>query len=205
MKNIKQLALILLGITMVLLSSCNDDKKKKSSKEDIGLSYEELGLKYAMTTKSVLGKNLLIAINTNGTENALEFCSEEAYPLTDSMAIALNVRIKRVSDKPRNSKNTTSELELEYISICKKKIENGEVVKPKIQEIENKMVGYYPIITNKMCLQCHGKPNTNIESAVLKKINQLYPQDKAIGYDVNQLRGIWVIEMDENINAENEN
>ena len=200
MKNIKLLAFILLGTTMVLLSNCNDAKKKnekkKHSEANIGLSYEELGLKYAMTTKGVLGKNLLTAINTKGTENALKFCSEKAYPLTDSMAITLNARIKRVSDKPRNPKNTASELELEYISIYKKKIENGEIIKPKIQGIGNKMVGYYPIMTNKMCMQCHGKPNTNIESAVLNKINQLYPQDKATGYDVNQLRGIWVIEMD---------
>ena len=29
----------------------------------------------------------------------------------------------------------------------------------------------------------------------LAKINQLYPNDKATGYDVNQLRGIWVVEM----------
>ena len=64
-----------------------------------------------------------------------------------------------------------------------------------VQEIYDKMVGYYPIETNKMCLQCHGLPNTQILPATLTKLKHLYPTDKAIGYGENELRGIWVIEM----------
>lgn len=69
------------------------------------LPYGERGLKYALTTKAVLGKNLMGTIQKKETLEALEFCNVKAYPLTDSMAVVHNATIKRVSDKPRNQKN----------------------------------------------------------------------------------------------------
>ena len=73
-------------------------------------SLEERGLKIALETKAVLGKNLMGKIQKEGTLAAFKFCNVKAIPLTDSMSIANNVNIKRVSDKPRNLKNkATSE------------------------------------------------------------------------------------------------
>jgi hypothetical protein len=34
-----------------------------------------------------------------------------------------------------------------------------------------------------------------MESGVHDKILALYPEDKAIGYSTNELRGIWVVKM----------
>lgn len=45
-----------------------------------------------------------------------------------------------------------------------------------------------------MCLQCHGKPAEQINPATLKKLSELYPADKAVGYDIDQVRGIWSIQ-----------
>jgi len=47
-----------------------------------------------------------------------------------------------------------------------------------------------------MCMQCHGSENEQIDNNTLAKINELYPDDKATGYGVGELRGIWVVEMD---------
>ncbi|MBT8316351.1 MAG: DUF3365 domain-containing protein [Lutibacter sp.] len=160
------------------------------------LSYEELGLKYAMNTKAVLGKNLIVAIKNKGTEEAVAFCNTRAFNIVDSAGVALNTNIKRVSDFPRNTANKASSEELNYIKKSKNLIENGKKLMPIVQEINNKMVGYYPIVTNQMCLQCHGMPNTQILPTTLSKIKELYPTDKATGYGENELRGIWVIEMD---------
>ena len=162
--------------------------------EDI--SYEELGLKYAMNTKAVLGKNLIVSIKNKGTEQAVAFCNTRAFNIVDSAGVALNTKIRRVSDFPRNATNNANSTQLNYISNAKTTLKNGEKIKPVIQEIDGKMVGYYPILTNKMCMQCHGTPNSQILPATLTKINKLYPTDKATGYGENELRGIWVIEMD---------
>ena len=157
------------------------------------LPYGERGLKYALATKAVLGKNLMGTIQKKGALEALTFCNEKAYSLTDSMSIAHNAEIKRVSDKPRNPQNQASSLELEYINAFKEVIANGQEPDPIVREIDTEVQVYYPITTNTMCLQCHGKPSENIKPEILKSLAELYPNDKAIGYDVNQVRGIWSI------------
>ncbi len=171
-------------------------KEKNAENQNKALSYKDKGLQYALNTKKVLGKNLINTINNKGTEGALQFCNENAIHFTDSMAVQQGVKIKRVSDQPRNASNQASPLELEYINAAKSTLANGDVIKPLVSELNNKIVGYYPIVTNKMCLQCHGEPNEEIKLATLQKIMELYPKDEAKGYDENQLRGIWVVEMD---------
>ena len=160
------------------------------------LPYGERGLKYALTTKAVLGKNLMGTIQKKGTLEALAFCNERAYPLTDSMAVVHNAAIKRVSDKPRNPNNKANAEELGYINTFKQVVANNEEASPIVKETDDNVRVYYPITTNTMCLQCHGKPNETLENSTLAKIKSLYPLDKAIGYDVNEVRGIWSITFD---------
>ncbi|MCB9192803.1 MAG: DUF3365 domain-containing protein [Flavobacteriales bacterium] len=159
-------------------------------------NYLKEGKDLALATKAVLGKNLLNAIQQRGTEHALEFCNTRAIPLTDSMAVALNASIKRVSDRNRNPNNAANQQELDYIAFAKNELAEGRTPKGKLTEIENKAIGYYPILTNKMCLQCHGKPQADITPETLSMIEKLYPSDLATGYGENELRGIWVIEME---------
>ncbi len=173
-------------------------KEMASSKdsEDNTDNYVKKGLNIALSTKAVLGKNLLTAIQKHGTEGALSFCNEKAIPLTDSMAIALKASIKRVSDKNRNPDNAANEKELDYINQAKLEIQKEGKAGPKVFEQNNKIVGYYPIMTNQMCMQCHGDLKTDIELNTQHKIKELYPEDKAFNYMANELRGIWVIEME---------
>lgn len=175
-------------------STWYEEEKKKKPAASVPLSYEEQGLAIAMQTKGVLGKNLLNAITNQGVENALAFCSTQAYPLTDSMSNVLNAKIKRVSDKNRNPQNAANEAELAYIQVGKETLKKGEKIKPLVTETAGKVVAYYPILTDKMCLQCHGKPKEEILPKTWSKIKSLYPKDLAIGYGEKELRGIWVVE-----------
>ena len=153
----------------------------------------EIGMQYALNTKKELGKNLMGTIQKKGTLEAVKFCNKRAYPITDSMAVAQNASIKRVSDKPRNPENQANAKELEIIAQFKKAIANKEDYQP-VTEVENSEVKFYaPITTNSMCLQCHGTPKKDIEPQVFKALANLYPEDKALGYDVNEIRGIWSI------------
>ncbi len=89
-------------------------------------------------------------------------------------------------------------MELAYINTVKDRLKTGGQADANLLEIDGKMVGYYPIVTNQMCLQCHGAKETDINTPTFKKINALYPLDKAISYKVNQVRGLWVVEMNKN-------
>ena len=204
------LALIILASVL----SCKDVNKDKDSSADRALdsqveqesksvikpqdssTYKDRGLKYALDTQSVLGKNLMQSIQKDGTLGALSFCNEKAYPLTDSMAVMHNVNIKRVSDKPRNQENQANVEELEHIKTFKQIITNEEVPNPIVKDLDAKVQVYYPILTNAMCLQCHGQPHNNIAPSTLSQLSILYPKDKALGYDVNEVRGIWSVTFD---------
>ena len=188
MNKIKVFVLIVFGI---LIISCN--KKSKEETTVISEDSKETLQKYAVETKGVLGKNLMNAINTQGTEKAIKFCSTKAIVLTDSMGTAFNATLKRVSDKPRNPINMANDNETAFINELKQKISKGEKLTPKFTESEDKVTGYFPIETNAMCLQCHGSKDLDIKPNVLKKIVQLYPKDQATGYKENQIRGIFVV------------
>lgn len=171
-------------------------KNKPVNASTADMSYEDLGLSIANGTKTQLGKNLMGALKKHGAPGAVTFCNTRAIPLTDSMANVLHAQVKRVSDKPRNPDNQANEAELAYIKELKDKITKGEPRTPKVTEIDGKMVGYYTIETNKMCLQCHGEKGKDILPETYTNIEKAYPNDKATGYGENEVRGIWVITMD---------
>lgn len=158
------------------------------------MSDEDRALSFANGAKAVLGKNLIQAINTGGAAHAVDFCHLNAVPLIDSMGNLYNAKIKRVSDKPRNQANQANEYEMAYIDEVKSALQKSEKIPPRIEKSANRITAYFPIETNAMCLQCHGKPD-KILPETINKINQLYPRDKAVGYDVNQVRGLFVVEM----------
>jgi hypothetical protein len=188
MNKVKFVLPIVLGL---LIISCN--KKQKEEKITTKVNLEDTLRNYAMQTKGVLGKNLMNAINKQGTEKAIEFCSTKALVLTDSMGTALNVTIKRVSDQPRNPLNFANEDETAFIKELKEKMAKSEKLTSKITESNDKTIAYFPIETNAMCLQCHGSKDSDIKPNVLKKIALLYPKDQATGYKENQIRGIFVV------------
>jgi cytochrome c553 len=168
-------------------------KHKRKHGQEVNSPLEK-GKAIALKTKAALGKNLMQAINERGTAGAVEFCNLKALPITDSLAQLQNANIKRVSDKNRNPLNAANAEELTYILKNKERLQVGENAKPQIKEVDGKWVGYYPILTNAMCLQCHGKVGDQITPNTLAKLQEKYPKDQATGYNENELRGIWVVE-----------
>ncbi|CAM3938464.1 DUF3365 domain-containing protein [Flavobacterium branchiophilum] len=151
---------------------------------------DNIGLDYALETKKILGKNLMGTIQKKGTLQALAFCNHHAIPLTDSMATKYNAVIKRVSDKNRNPNNKANAEEQKYIEKFKADMIAKKEMKPVIIERGKQVQFYYPIETNMMCLQCHGK---QIKPEVGNQIKKLYPKDLAVGYVENNIRGLWSI------------
>ncbi len=146
-----------------------------------------------MATQSQLGKNLITAIQRGGTEEAIPFCSIKAIPLTDSMAVAAKAKIQRVTDRPRNPLNSASKEEIRIIKKFQKLLSENKSLTPVQLVSEGGKVHYFPIVTNAMCLQCHGKPETDIQAVTLNKLKSYYPEDRAMGYGINEIRGLWKV------------
>ncbi|MBY5958249.1 DUF3365 domain-containing protein [Membranicola marinus] len=159
-------------------------------------SWKTQGQEYAMKAQQALGQNLKAALQQGGPPFAVDFCNTRAIPITDSAAQELKVSLRRVSDKYRNPGNQANEKESKYISRAKEQLAAGETIHPAIEEMEGKMIGYYPILTNAMCMNCHGQPGKDINEETLNLIKERYPDDRAVGYQPHEVRGIWVVEMD---------
>jgi hypothetical protein len=173
-------------------------KHMQQAASDTLEKFKKLGKKYASASKAALGKKLIAAIAKNGPDGAVEFCNTNALPLTDSLSLAYGAKIRRVTDKPRNPLNKASNRELIHIARFKEKLVTGNALKPVLDLNEDGQVNFYsPIITNAMCLQCHGKPEVQITTSTLSRLDKIYPEDKARGYQENEVRGIWAISFKE--------
>lgn len=198
----KKSLLILSAITLLIIgSNCGQSSDKNKSTiqhaaDTIQLQKPlEKGKEMALKTKAELGRTLMASIQEKGAAGAVEFCSTRALHITDSMSTLLGARIKRVAEYNRNPFNKSTADELAYIQKVKAALAAKENPKPQLIENSDRITGYYPILTESLCLQCHGDKKTEITPATLAKINQLYPNDKATGFKLNELRGIWVVEM----------
>lgn len=184
---------------MWLLQSCSEDKPKTvshnvqyvSGKDEV--TYLKLGNEIRDTVQAALKANLVNAMKNGGPSNAVRFCNLEAMPLTNSYSEKYSTEVKRVSDKNRNPSNTPNAKELEVIGDFKRSLEVGQPLSPKIAiDAEGKKNYYAPIFTGGVCLSCHGNPK-NMQPELISTIDSLYPQDKAKGYAIDELRGIWSV------------
>lgn len=193
--------LLFIAIILMSAAACSSKQDQTTEKREVAYSTEELavyredGLQMALATKKVLGQNLQAAIKAKGTDHALDFCNIQAIPLTDSVSTAMDAIISRVSDQPRNPDNRANEEEVTIIETIRQTLADGGQPKPQMVTQGDKVIGYYPIITNELCLQCHGSESAEVKATTMAKLKELYPEDEATGYGMGQIRGLFKVEM----------
>lgn len=183
-----RLGIILSGI--LLLASCKQTQFEPISEVERA-ELMTLGDSISNVMQGVLLGKVGQAIKKGGTDYAIEFCNIEAMPLTDSISEQFDVQIQRLSEKNRNPKNgITSDMD----ALAMEKIKSDK--EPFIKQSESGEVYYYKPIPLGMpaCIQCHGK-KSEIASSTLELIELKYPEDKAIDYEMGDLRGMWKIKM----------
>lgn len=143
-----------------------------------------------------LGSKLKHEIGTNGLIAAAAFCNEQAYTLTEEINLhqVEGVSVKRVSLKERNPANMPSADEKIVLELLQSLVGKKEFP-PYIIEKEGQVYKYYKplVIKQDVCLKCHGDVSKNPELSTFLK--EHYPEDKAIGYKMNDLRGAVVVEI----------
>jgi len=152
------------------------------------------GMKITSKTRAALINELYKTIWTKGVENAVSFCSERAIQITDSISKTEMVMIKRLAKKYRNPDNAMSDNEANLYKGYVVQYINGQQMNPTIGwDEKGRPVYYQPIFTEKVCLNCHGKPGIDIKPEVMEKLARLYPDDKAIDFKRREIRGMWAI------------
>ena len=133
------------------------------------------------------------AIGKSGPAGALSVCSEMAPQIAKEVATTHGVTLRRASAKPRNPKNAADDAEKAVLEVFAAALAKKEAPKP--QTITNGSTSFLaPIVLgNPLCLQCHGTPGKDIAPETLAAIQKLYPDDKATGFKLGDLRGLWRI------------
>lgn len=156
--------------------------------------YVEKGKLIASATFAALSGKLQAAMAEGGVPNAVEYCNLAAYPLVDSLSKVHQADIRRTSLKVRNPENAPTEAEKAALEFYTQAMGAGQALRPQVQRsADGTVVFYAPIQINAFCLQCHGKVGETLRTEDYAVIQQLYPQDRAVGYSEGDLRGIWSI------------
>jgi len=133
-------------------------------------------------------------IAKGGHANAISVCREKAPAMAKGLSEKTGWAIRRVSLKNRNPKATPDAWEAAVLQEFEQRLAAGQspvtMDKSEVVEIDGKKVMRYmkALPTQELCMSCHGKEN-KVSPEVQAKLKELYPDDKATGYDVGQIRG----------------
>lgn len=134
------------------------------------------------------------AMKEGGPVHAISVCKDKAPAIAQKLSKSSGWDVKRVSLKNRSPIAEPDAWETKVLNQFEQqradgmkpaKIEYSEVV----QENGQKTFRYMKAIgigKGQPCLHCHG---TNLSDGVKQKLQELYPNDKATGYTVGQIRG----------------
>ena len=127
-------------------------------------------------------KSALVAGMANGADAAIDACKLEAPAIAERLSID-GVAVGRTSHRLRNPANTAPEW---VTPILKEYLAGTGEWQPRVVELEAGRSGYVePIQLQPLCLNCHGE---TLAPEVVRRLDELYPQDAATGFEVADRR-----------------
>ncbi|WP_044406704.1 Tll0287-like domain-containing protein [Thiomicrospira microaerophila] len=178
----KKLSLLIASLGLALSPISHADENLQQARE--------LVKQFGGQLQPALGQ----AMRSGGPVEAIEVCKTKAPEIARQIAKESNWDINRVSMKnraPNAEPDAWERIMLQRFEAQlaagedPKTFEHGAIVhdggKAEYRYIRAVMIG-----ENQPCLHCHG---TDISPAVKQKILDAYPNDKATGYQVGQIRG----------------
>ena len=146
-----------------------------------------------------LGQKLQSSMAEGGPINAIGVCHLQAPDIANRASTNNQAKISRVGTRARNPvMGVPNDWQAKALAQFDAALARGE--KPadiEFSETVNTASGNEfhfakPIVLQPMCVSCHGSPD-QISPEVKAKLNELYPNDKAVGYQPGQLRGAVVL------------
>ncbi|MBA3033298.1 MAG: DUF3365 domain-containing protein [Gammaproteobacteria bacterium] len=129
-----------------------------------------------------------------GHVGAITVCRDKAPQMAKALSEQTGWGIRRVSLKNRNAKAVPDIWEKSVLEDFERRLAAGEdpakMDKGEMVSIDGRQTYRYmkALPTQDLCLDCHGTPNA-LAPGVEAKLKELYPDDKATGYGLKQIRG----------------
>lgn len=133
-------------------------------------------------------KQALVAGMQQGPLNAIGVCKERAPAIAESLSID-GVEIGRTSHRLRNPANVAPGW---VNTVLTNYLAEGSDLAPRAVRLSDNRDGYVePIMLQSLCVTCHGK---TLAPDIAAQIKEAYPLDKATGFEVGDLRGVYWVE-----------
>lgn len=145
----------------------------------------EQGQAIAAEFKGELLTTLKSAIAEGGPVNGIEVCNTAAGPLADTVAQRHGVMLGRIGTRTRSPANEPKPWQAQLLAAVEKDPQ------PQLFEIDNRQLYAEPLFIQEPCLACHGEPSAEVKA----ELDKYYPNDKATGYALGDLRGVLWIEL----------
>lgn len=198
------------GIAIIALAACSQKSETSSEsaadKADSFIDYTALDdAEFAAASSEVtkqLGTNLIAqmeaSMSTGGPAMAVEICQSVAQPLTAATAEDFpGLSVRRTALRVRNPQNAPDDTDravLEKWDDLFPLADDAEVPGQYITHTADGTRRYYrPIVTQPICLTCHG-PTDTLDPSVKTLIKKHYPDDRAVGFQAGELRGVFRVE-----------
>ncbi len=139
-----------------------------------------------------LGGELKTAMKAGGPVKAISVCNLKAQEIAKKTNENSSTQISRTSLKNRNSGNAPTDWQRAVLLKFEERKAAGEdVTKMDHLEVVGGEFRYMKAIpTAEICLKCHG---ANIAPKVAAKLDELYPEDKARGFNKGDIRGAFYV------------
>jgi hypothetical protein len=137
-------------------------------------------------------------IAQGGIASAVGVCNENAPQMAKAASEQSGWTIRRVSLRNRNPKAVPDSWERATLEEFDRRAAAGESPatlekSTLVEEAGHKEFRYMKALpVQQLCLGCHGS-SESIPADAAAKIHALYPQDKAVGYALGQIRGAMTI------------
>lgn len=176
---------IFVGLLLVANLQANDNEIKKE------------GIGYIKMLGSELKSNLVSKMKADPTgEMALGFCIGAAKSITEDVnkKLPTYASVRRTALKYRTQDSKPDAVDEKIMSFYIEKIANKTFSPKDIVMVKNDNIYrvYKPLLTQKICLKCHGR---DIKKELKVAINKAYPKDLATDFNEGDFRGVIVAEI----------
>jgi hypothetical protein len=143
-----------------------------------------------------LKAELLAAMKSDGPLHAMDVCNTRAKAIGNEVSIEYGAQLSRVSARNRSPDNVPNEWQSLVLESFEDRKQAGESFDTLswYETVETESVREFrfmkAIPTGGLCLQCHGK---DVIPTVSEKLAELYPEDKATGFGLGDIRGAFVV------------
>ena len=129
------------------------------------------------------------ALKAAGAGHAVTVCRDEAPEIAAAVGREMGVTVGRASHRLRNPKNVPPLWAAQVVTDGDGKA--ASAVTPLVFDLGSRIGVIKPIGTIDLCTRCHGAAGS-LDPAVRAAIAEVYPDDRATGFNAGDLRGwIW--------------